>query len=506
MTAQICRESPGISYEQALTKLKNAHKRLKMAAVDKRRKQNQRGNEPQGTVTHAYAFRQNAFRPEQKQEKPTCPRCTKRHHGKCRTPDHLIGLECGTCGRKNSHRTRDCRQTQSRKREREGGWGRRDDRGKRSQRNERSPVRDTCQFCDKAGHTARQCRKLQGLMAERVSQDLDSFSFRKEEAEEDIDIVNRPALIGNGAQASLLKRQNKHDSRYLYNIRDCNVHMTGATGNKAEIRKMADAEIPVVTNGQKSTVQLKNALLQDNPQQELIAVNQLENEDTVYFQRHGLAKLVDLKTGKTVLEGVKNPDTKLYWLRTKKSYTLPQLKALGTRATRFAYPATTTPAPTPSDTPPPKAAKTAPTLHPFDTKPPKTPETESKQQQSAASRHNNGLLHLWHRRLGHIDEERVLRMHRLKLASGLKLPPRCTRAHSCHCSICLEAKHTRKKIKFFEDKPIFKVGECLHVDINIMTKTSWKKEKYLLLLTDQTSGYTFDHYLKDRSGLDRLRH
>ena len=40
MTAQICRESPGISYEQALTKLKNAHKRLKMAAVDKRRKQN----------------------------------------------------------------------------------------------------------------------------------------------------------------------------------------------------------------------------------------------------------------------------------------------------------------------------------------------------------------------------------------------------------------------------------------------------------------------------------
>ena len=83
--------------------------------------------------------------------------------------------------------------------------------------------------------------KLQGLMAERVSQDLDSFSFRKdEEEEEQIEIIGRPPLIDNGAQASLLR--NKNESRYLYNIRDCNVHMTGATGNKAEIRKMADAK------------------------------------------------------------------------------------------------------------------------------------------------------------------------------------------------------------------------------------------------------------------------
>ena len=35
-----------------------------------------------------------------------------------------------------------------------------------------------------------------------------------------------------------------------------------------------------------------------------------------------------------------------------------------------------------------------------------------------------------------------------------------------------------------------------------MPHTSWLKEKYLLMFTDDKSGFTWDYYLKDRSNLD----
>jgi hypothetical protein len=100
----------------------------------------------------------------------------------------------------------------------------------------------------------------------------------------------------------------------------------------------------------------------------------------------------------------------------------------------------------------------------------------------------------WHQVLGHPGDKVIFNLHRrglIKLSNKTKTK----------CTICARAKQTQLRAKFFEAKQDFDPGECLNIDINTIPTNS-RGFRYVLLITDDESKYTWEKILKTRENLD----
>jgi hypothetical protein len=99
----------------------------------------------------------------------------------------------------------------------------------------------------------------------------------------------------------------------------------------------------------------------------------------------------------------------------------------------------------------------------------------------------------WHGVLGHPSDKTIFDLHRrglIKLSNKIKTK----------CTICARAKQTQLRAKCFEAKQDFDPSECLNIDINTIPSNS-RGCRYVLLITDDGSRYTWEKILKTRENL-----
>jgi hypothetical protein len=101
---------------------------------------------------------------------------------------------------------------------------------------------------------------------------------------------------------------------------------------------------------------------------------------------------------------------------------------------------------------------------------------------------STGTLNLWHRCLGHLNEDDVLRMHKKGMVEGMKIIPQSIQKKTI-CKSCLKGKQTREPIPKEMDT---RATETLHRIHSDLCEAGESREGYCYYMTfiDDYSRYT----------------
>lgn len=105
------------------------------------------------------------------------------------------------------------------------------------------------------------------------------------------------------------------------------------------------------------------------------------------------------------------------------------------------------------------------------------------------------LTHVWHRRLGHVNDKYIQRLTREKLAYGINNDIKDT-----NCKACKTCKITRKTHKSVVHDQSKRILDLLHLDIcGPMPVESVGGSRYILLIIDDYSDMFFTYFLKNKT-------
>ena len=112
----------------------------------------------------------------------------------------------------------------------------------------------------------------------------------------------------------------------------------------------------------------------------------------------------------------------------------------------------------------------------------------------------SGDLQLWHRRLRHMDPERLLQIFKKRnLAAGFKLTGRVIT--TCDCETCRQAKIKRWSMPSehpFEGVPDC-IGHTVHSDVKVLPFASFRGYKYVINFIDSHSRLGFCYFLRSKT-------
>lgn len=112
------------------------------------------------------------------------------------------------------------------------------------------------------------------------------------------------------------------------------------------------------------------------------------------------------------------------------------------------------------------------------------------------TKQNNDAM-LWHRRLGHVNQQTLLKMKNEKI-EGLTIENDSNMNKIANCEVCMEAKQHRLPFKMSENKSRC-VLELIHSDlIGPMETQSIGKSKYILTFVDNFSKKIFCYFLNSK--------
>lgn len=117
-----------------------------------------------------------------------------------------------------------------------------------------------------------------------------------------------------------------------------------------------------------------------------------------------------------------------------------------------------------------------------------------------AAKENENNCDLWHRRLGHLNYDSLIRMSHGQIVSGI---PRLQRQEKHQCEDCLTAKQPRRPFKPRDEKPRETVLDLLHIDLcGPFPVRSIGGSRYALVIVDDCSRRASVHFLdrKDEAG------
>jgi transposase InsO family protein len=149
-------------------------------------------------------------------------------------------------------------------------------------------------------------------------------------------------------------------------------------------------------------------------------------------------------------------------------------------------------------------AKLAEMESPTASKTPVGAQASKKQQTSNPSVFGPAELQLWHKRLAHVNDDALRRMHDDGIVDGLK-----GRKHAINCDVCKRAKMTRNRIGSEMSQP--RATECferVHADVvGPFHTVGARGERFLLLITDEYSDMVFAYSLRAKSEVaERVKH
>lgn len=115
-------------------------------------------------------------------------------------------------------------------------------------------------------------------------------------------------------------------------------------------------------------------------------------------------------------------------------------------------------------------------------------DREGEVSQIAHIQNSTGTLNLWHRRLGHLNEDDVLRMYRKGMVEGMKIIPQSIQKKTI-CESCLKGKHAREPIPKETDTRATEILHRIHSDL-CDAGESRKGYRYYVTFIDDYSRYT----------------
>jgi transposase InsO family protein len=101
---------------------------------------------------------------------------------------------------------------------------------------------------------------------------------------------------------------------------------------------------------------------------------------------------------------------------------------------------------------------------------------------------STGTLNLWHRRLGHLNEDDVLRMYKKGMVEGMQIIPQSIQKKSI-CEACLKGKQTREPIPKETDTRATEILHRIHSDL-CDAGESREGYRYYVTFIDDYSRYT----------------
>ena len=104
----------------------------------------------------------------------------------------------------------------------------------------------------------------------------------------------------------------------------------------------------------------------------------------------------------------------------------------------------------------------------------------------------SGDLQLWHRRLRHMDKERLLQIFKHNLVDGFKLTGRVTT--TCDCETCRQAKIKRWSMPSAPDC----LSHTIHSDLKVLPCESFRGYKYVINFVDSFSRVGFCYFLRSK--------
>nr|GEX04486.1 retrovirus-related Pol polyprotein from transposon TNT 1-94 [Tanacetum cinerariifolium] len=110
---------------------------------------------------------------------------------------------------------------------------------------------------------------------------------------------------------------------------------------------------------------------------------------------------------------------------------------------------------------------------------------------------SENLNWLWHKRFAHLNFKTFNRLAKQNLVIGL---PSLVQSKDKACSLCVKGKHHKASFKTKQTFSIKKYLHLLHMDLfGPVTPRSINHEKYILVIVDEYSMYTWVYFLKRKS-------
>ena len=112
----------------------------------------------------------------------------------------------------------------------------------------------------------------------------------------------------------------------------------------------------------------------------------------------------------------------------------------------------------------------------------------------------SGDLALWHKRLGHLSKEKLMRIHGHNLVDGFHLVG--NKNTHCGCDSCTQARIKRaasKKTAAYDSGAPTRIGERVSSDVKSISLPSFDGYKYVVVFVDQYSGLGMPYFMRSKT-------